>query len=91
MRRMAAAKMTEAERSEALREANAKMREYHLNRPSLETLSNARSIIQRILELIRIQFEKDTRSVCEDKEKAGTGPIKIPKSLSRSIQIQRMY
>ena len=42
MRRMAAAKMTEAERSEALREANAKMREYHLNRPSLETLSNAR-------------------------------------------------
>lgn len=42
MRRFAA-KMTEAERSEALREANSKMREYHMNRPSLETLKKRKS------------------------------------------------
>ena len=34
--RQMAAKMTEAERSEALREANAKMREYHMKRPPIE-------------------------------------------------------
>ena len=37
-----AAKMTEAERSEALREANAKMREYAMNRPPIEKITRAK-------------------------------------------------
>ena len=37
-----AAKMTEAERSEALREANAKMREYAMNRPPIEKVKRKR-------------------------------------------------
>ena len=40
--RRLAAKMTETERSEALREANAKMREYAMNRPPIEKVKRKR-------------------------------------------------
>ena len=40
--RSLAAKMTEAERQEALRGANEKMREYHMKRPPIEVILKSR-------------------------------------------------